>query len=117
MQNELQAKKVARSLISSPLIKTAIYGESPNWGRILARIGSEKISENVINQSDICVQGIKIFSHGSPVIGFDSHQLKDKMKEDTISIAINFFSGDCCATAWGCDLTEKYVKINAEYIS
>ena len=115
VKNGAQAKKLARSLSVSPLIKTAIYGESPNWGRILARIGSERISEKMLNQCDIFIQGIKVFSKGAPSI--IAEDIENKLKEDTTEIVVNFSEGKCSATAWSCDLTEKYVKINAEYIS
>ncbi|MGQ3887571.1 bifunctional glutamate N-acetyltransferase/amino-acid acetyltransferase ArgJ [Legionella sp. CNM-1927-20] len=112
---ETQAKAVAKAIITSPLIKTAIYGQSPNWGRILARIGNEAITEKMLNQCEISIQGITLFAQGRP----NTHlmALKELLAKDTIIIAVNFFQGDKKATAWGCDLTEKYVKINAEYVS
>lgn len=114
---EVIARKIARAITVSPLIKTAIYGESPNWGRIVAKIGCENISENMINHCDVSIQGLKLFTQGMPVPDMDVSDLKHKMKEDTIAIEIKFFEGDQAAIAWGCDLTEKYVKINAEYLS
>ncbi|MCP4474698.1 MAG: bifunctional glutamate N-acetyltransferase/amino-acid acetyltransferase ArgJ [Gammaproteobacteria bacterium] len=112
-----QAKKIARSIITSPLIKTAIKGESPNWGRIIARIGSEGVSCNMLERCSIVIQGVKIFSHGAAAESVDMVKLKERLKEDSIEIGIDFSAGEGTATAWGCDLTEKYVKINAEYLS
>lgn len=117
IQEEALAKKIARAITTSPLIKTAIYGESPNWGRILAKIGSVDISESMINTCDISIQGIELFSQGKLSLNPLLNTLKEKLKEDTVFIDIQFFTGNHSAIAWGCDLTEKYVKINAEYLS
>lgn len=116
-ESDEQAKKIAKSIISSPLIKTAIYGESPNWGRVLGRIGQENISESMLVHCVIAIQGIDLYAQGSLVENVDLSALKSKLAEDQITIDINFLQGTGCATAWGCDLTEKYVKINAEYVS
>ncbi len=116
-EDNLQAKKVARSIVASPLIKTAVKGGSPNWGRIIARIGSEGISSNMLERCSISMQGVKIFSHGAAIESVDMVGLEEKLKEDTIEIDIDFLAGKETATAWGCDLTEKYVKINAEYLT
>lgn len=117
MNNVILARKIARAITTSPLIKTAIYGESPNWGRILAKIGSENVSETMIDNCDVLMQGIKLFSAGTLVNCANMNDLSNTMKQDTIVIDIAFCEGDHSATAWGCDLTEKYVKINAEYLS
>lgn len=117
MQDEILAKKIARSITTSPLIKTAIYGESPNWGRILAKIGAENIDETLINTCEVSIQNLILFAKGALITDIDKNILKQAMKDDTILIAIKFFDGDKVATAWGCDLTEKYVTINAEYLS
>ena len=117
LSEEAIAKSIARSITTSPLVKTAIYGESPNWGRILAKLGNEGLTLKQLQQCDILIQGMTVFSHGSPVLDTDMSHLETFMKEDTIQITIDFHDGAQTATAWGCDLTEKYVKINAEYLS
>ncbi len=111
------AKSIVRSITISPLVKTAIYGESPNWGRILAKLGNEAVSHLQLNQCDIVIQGKLVFHQGKPVMGNQLSGLAQKMKQDTIEIILDFHDGEETATAWGCDLTEKYVKINAEYLS
>ncbi len=116
-ENESQAQQIAKAIITSPLIKTAIYGESPNWGRILARIGQQDISEALLANCIISIQGIALFAEGSPVKNADFSDLKSKLAQDQINITINFQEGTGTATAWGCDLTEKYVQINADYLS
>lgn len=111
-----QAQKVAKSIITSPLIKTAIYGQSPNWGRIIARIGNENISSIMLATCIISIQGIAVFSHGAPIEHVDMSALKIQLSKDQITIDITFSQGKDSAMAWGCDLTEHYVKINAEYV-
>jgi glutamate N-acetyltransferase / amino-acid N-acetyltransferase len=117
ISDELFAKKIARSITTSPLIKTAIYGESPNWGRILGKIGSEAGSNNKINHCNVSIQGITVFAKDLVANNNSLEELSAKMKNDTIEICVQFFDGDKQATAWGCDLTEKYVQINADYLS
>ena len=111
-----QAQNIAKSIITSPLIKTAIYGESPNWGRIIARIGNENISSAMLNNYSISIQGITLFSQGAPIENVDMTALKIHLAKDQITIDIKFSQGTGTATAWGCDLTEQYIKINAEYV-
>jgi glutamate N-acetyltransferase/amino-acid N-acetyltransferase len=111
-----QAQNIAKSIITSPLIKTAVYGESPNWGRVIARIGNENISSAMLNNCDISIQGITLFSQGAPLENVDIPALKILLTKDQITIDIKFSQGIDSATAWGCDLTEHYVKINAEYV-
>ena len=111
-----QAQSIAKSIITSPLIKTAIYGESPNWGRVIARIGNENISSAMLNTCSISIQDITLFSHGAPVENLDMLALKIQLAKDQIKIDIKFSQGKDTATAWGCDLSEQYIKINAEYV-
>lgn len=115
--NDEQAKKMAKSIINSPLIKTAIYGESPNWGRILARLGQEDISKKMLDDCAISLQGMTLFAKGCLVDSIDLRTLETTLTSDHIFISIGFSEGTGEAVAWGCDLTEKYVTINAEYLS
>jgi glutamate N-acetyltransferase / amino-acid N-acetyltransferase len=108
-----QARAIARDVIQSPLIKTAIHGNSPNWGRVLARVGK---SEVPIDNLDVSFQGIMVFQHGGP-LGVANATLKEALKKDFIVIEIDLNLGSYSATAWGCDLSKSYVEINAEYVS
>lgn len=110
------ARSLARNLTTSPLIKTAVYGASPNWGRIIAKLGAEKISPTLLNECAIYFQGQKVYSNNIPQL-VDAHRLKSAMKTDTIEIIVDFNQNNNETIAWGCDLSEKYVKINAEYVS
>lgn len=108
------AKRIARSLTISPLIKSAVYGESSNWGRVLARLGMEQTPTTILNQCSITFQGFPVFHKGTPLAP-DKIELKQAMKADTIHINVDLASGVHQAIAWGCDLSERYIKINAEY--
>lgn len=108
------AKKIARSLTVSPLIKTAIHGASPNWGRVMARLGMEQC-ENLEN-CKITFQGFQVYGPGLKRDSL-SKRVKEKMKTDSVLIEVDLASGDASATAWGCDLSPSYVKINAEYLT
>ncbi|GAB4223588.1 MAG: bifunctional glutamate N-acetyltransferase/amino-acid acetyltransferase ArgJ [Gammaproteobacteria bacterium] len=113
------AKKIARELTLSPLIKTAIYGGSPNWGRIMARLGSIQPVAHLIQRCEIYLQDLCVFKHALPCqLSTDNlHALQLSMHNDTTRISIHFHQGHYQATAWGCDLTEKYVAINADYMT
>lgn len=112
----VQAKDVARSLTVSPLIKSAINGASPNWGRIIARLGQEGVGHEALAHCLIYFQGCLVYGDGNP-IKVDAQQLIEKMKQDTVTVVVDLQLGDAEATAWGCDLSQKYVKINAEYLT
>ena len=115
-ETEEQAQLVAKAIITSPLIKTAIHAASPNWGRIVTRIGAQNISESMFQSCVVSIQGILVFAQGAPVADLDLSSLKSHLAQDTIHIQVQFDEGNCSATAWGCDLSEGYVKINAEYV-
>lgn len=108
------ADKATRGITVSPLIKTAIHGEDPNWGRILARIGAEGVPAAAIEKMILRVQGQMLFENGRPTT-FDRTQVRELLKSNTVKIEIELHSGDFQSVAWGCDLSKKYVEINTEY--
>jgi len=108
------ARRAARGITLSPLIKAAIHGEDPNWGRILAKLGAEQVPLMCLERLTLKIQGTKVFSEGKPM-AFDRDKVREKLKKDTIKVNIDMASGGFGATAWGCDLSKKYVDINAEY--
>ena len=110
------AKEIARSLTTSPLIKTAIAGNSPNWGRIISRLGAADIPVPTLRKLAIHCQEKLIYEKGAAYTRALEH-LSEAMKDDTVKLVIDFNNGHEEATAWGCDLTEKYVQINSEYLS
>ncbi len=108
------ARKAARGITLSPLIKTAVHGEDPNWGRILARLGAEEVPEEQLEKMTLKLQGVLLFEKGQPV-AFPRDEIKTLLKQSIVKVEINFYSGKHTATAWGCDLSRKYVDINTEY--
>lgn len=107
-------RKAARGVTLSPLIKTAIHGEDPNWGRILARLGAEGIPGAQLDKMTLKLQGVLLFEKGQPV-KFVKEEVKALLKQQLVKIEINLNSGKQVATSWGCDLSKKYVEINTEY--
>jgi glutamate N-acetyltransferase/amino-acid N-acetyltransferase len=108
-----EAKKVAKAVINSPLVKTAIFGNDPNWGRILAAVGYSD-AEVVADKVDLYLKE-KIVENGQPLkfSRQNIHEYLGSSKE--IKIVIDLKMGEENATAWGCDLTYDYVKINTKY--
>lgn len=111
------AKNVAKSIICSSLVKTAMFGADANWGRILCAIGYSK--ENVaIDKIDVYFKSDKgeilVCKNGAGV-AFSEEKAKEILLEKEIEIIVNLNDGDNSTTAWGCDLTYDYVKINGDY--
>jgi glutamate N-acetyltransferase/amino-acid N-acetyltransferase len=112
--DEELVRKAARGITVSPLIKSAIHGEDPNWGRILARLGAEGIPAASLDQMSLVIQGHLLFDNGAPV-EFDKTTVRSALRSDTVKIEIDLRSGREEATAWGCDLSKRYVEINTDY--
>lgn len=108
------ARRVARAVANSNLVKTAIAGASPNWGRIMAAIGSAQAKVKP-EKIELSINNILITKNGE-VAETSISSLKEALSKDEIKILIRLNQGNCTATFWGCDLTEKYVKINKRYI-
>jgi glutamate N-acetyltransferase / amino-acid N-acetyltransferase len=108
------ARTAARGITLSPLVKTAIHGEDPNWGRILARLGADKVPMSCLNAMTLKLQGQTLFAQGAPC-EFDRDAVKALLKQTKIEVQIDLNSGAESAVAWGCDLSKKYVEINTEY--
>lgn len=108
------ARKAARGITLSPLIKSAVHGEDPNWGRILAKLGAVGVPADCLAQMTLDVQGARLFEQGAPA-SFDRTDVRILLKTDTVRIEVDLKSGAFEATAWGCDLSKRYVDINAEY--
>ncbi len=108
------ADKATRGITISPLIKTAIHGEDPNWGRILARVGAEGVPAAAIEKMMLRVQGEILFENGRPTT-FDRALVRELLRSNVVKIEIELNSGTFSSVAWGCDLSKKYVEINTEY--
>ena len=113
------ARAIARSVISSSLLKAAMYGADANWGRVLCAMGYSGGMFNV-QKVDIEFQSvagtISLMKDGAPV-PFSEEKALEILNEKEITVKITLGDGDAFATAWGCDLTYDYVKINGEYRS
>jgi acetylglutamate kinase len=113
------ARDLARAVAGSSLVKAAIFGADPNWGRVLAavgaRIGARGYAVDPL-QATVTLQGTVVFSDGGPTAA-DPLALRAKMRQPQVVIDVAFKDGEASATAWGCDLSYDYVKINADYTS
>ena len=108
-----EARKVAKAVINSPLVKTAVFGKDPNWGRILAAVGYSG-AEVMPDKVDLYLKE-KIVENGQP-LEFSRQEIHKYLESsDEIKIIIDLKMGEVNATAWGCDLTYDYVKINTKY--
>ena len=111
------AKTVAKSVICSSLTKAAMFGADANWGRVLCAIGysGADVDVNKIDVSFISNKGeIPVCKNGAG-IDFSEEKAKEILLEKEITISINLNDGEYSSTAWGCDLTYEYVKINGDY--
>ena len=113
---ENEAKKIAFSIANSPLVKTAIAGEDPNWGRVVMAIGK---SEATINLDKLSVKfGEFNIVHKGKLYGqYNEKEIADYMKNSNIEINVNVATGNKHFTAYTMDLTKKYIEINADYRS
>lgn len=112
-ETDLEAKTIAKTVIASNLVKTAVYGADANWGRIVGAMGRSNIPFNQERVS-ISFGPVEVFHHGTPVI-FDEEKARDYLLGDEVQILIQLADGLGAGKAWGCDLTYDYVKINASY--
>lgn len=115
--NNKEARNIAKDVCESSLVKTAIFGEDANWGRVLSTIGAadatvdeKKIELNFFND----LGNLELFKHGKPV-DFSEEEASRILANNEIIIDINMNEGSGEATGWGCDLTYDYVKINGDY--
>lgn len=116
--DEAAASKIARSVASSSLVKAAVYGRDPNWGRIACAVGYAGISFDPI-ELDISLGIVSLMKNGQP-LSFDRATASGYLRQagdvhGTVEIHISVGTGLGSAKAWGCDLSYDYVKINAEY--
>jgi len=107
------ARLAARTIIGSSLVKTAVYGSDPNWGRVVAAAGRSGAAMDP-DKTELQMGDFHLFKNGTP-LPFDKKAAKKYMDGKEIHFNLNLHLGKGEATAWGCDLTEEYVKINAEY--
>ncbi len=115
-KSEIEAKQIALSVANSPLVKTAIAGEDPNWGRIIMAIGKAGPKIN-LKKLIIKFGNLKIVQDGKLHQGYDETTASEYMKNENIDIDIEIFTGKKSFTVYTMDLTKKYIDINADYRS
>jgi glutamate N-acetyltransferase/amino-acid N-acetyltransferase len=109
-----EARCVAKQVVNSPLVKTAIHGADPNWGRVLAAAGKEPSVKVDPNRVDLTFAGASVMRRGS-IQPHDRAAIRKKMSGDRVVVSLNLNLGKASATAWGCDLTHGYVDVNVSY--
>ena len=113
-KNSAQARRVAKSVVNSPLVKTAVYGCDPNWGRVIMAVG--KTFDPAIDPAKVTIRfgDTNVFKKGSPV-DCDLEVLRQYLGQPEVTLGVNLGIGKAAARVWGCDLTEGYIKENAYY--
>jgi glutamate N-acetyltransferase/amino-acid N-acetyltransferase len=111
--SEDDARRAARTITTSNLVKTAVHGADPNWGRILAAAGRSgaRIDDR---RASVRIGPLDVYRDGAPV-AFSSDVLRDVFRQKSIEIEVRLGLGNGSATAWGTDLSAEYVRLNAEY--
>ena len=112
-QTEADAKKIALTIANSPLVKTAIFGRDPNWGRIAMAAGRAGVAFESRDLS-FSLGEVELFRGGEPV-PFDLPTAQAQLAGENVQISLQLRGGNASWTAWTCDFSYDYVKINAEY--
>ena len=115
-KSEEDAKKIGLSIANSPLVKTAIAGEDPNWGRIMMAVGKADVELN-INLISLTIGSHKVLEKGQLVKNFSEQTLKEYMKTNSIKITLEMNLGKKNFTCYTMDFTKKYIEINSDYRS
>ena len=111
--SDADARKAARSVAASLLVRTAVYGRDPNWGRIMMAVGKTGIPL-VESKIDIFVNGIQIVFEGK-AIAYNVQSVIAALDHPEVELRVDLHCGDGFGEAWGCDLTEEYVVFNSAY--
>lgn len=112
-----QARSMAKSVIESNLVKAALFGSDPAWGRVAAALGARATERGEpldVSKLSISLQDVAVFQKGRPT-GFNSDSVRRLLQGDSVTIDVDLGDGPFEATAWGCDLSYDYVRINADY--
>ena len=113
--NKAEALNTAYTIAESPLVKTALSASDPNWGRILAAVGRSNIVDLDVNLVQIFLNNVLIAEHGSRADTYSEEAGQEAMQPEDIEIRVSLNRGDYNETVWTSDLTQEYVRINAEY--
>ena len=107
------ARKAAKAVAGSMLLKAAVFGNDPNWGRVLDAVGYSGADARE-EQLALSIQEVEVYRDGAP-LPFDAAALAEALAHSEVHFRIDLGAGEATATAWGCDLTPEYVRINSEY--
>lgn len=113
-RDDAQAKRVAKSIVNSPLVKTAVHGADPNWGRVAMAVGKCE-TDHDIDQNNVVIRFGSQEVYPSQVGGAGLEELSAYMRSNTVRIHVSLGISNGISTVWGCDLTDGYVRINADY--
>jgi glutamate N-acetyltransferase/amino-acid N-acetyltransferase len=113
-RNLREARVIAKNIINSPLVKTAIHGADPNWGRVLAAAGKDPSAKVDPERVDLTFAGAPVMRRGK-IVAHSRDKIRKLMSAKEVKIHLNLGLGKSAATAWGCDLTHGYVDINVSY--
>jgi glutamate N-acetyltransferase/amino-acid N-acetyltransferase len=107
-----QARAAARTVTASPLVKTAVHGNDPNWGRLLMAVGRSGAAIN-LERARVWLGDIAVYDRG--IVAFDAAAASKYLRNEEVRFRIDLGAGRATATAWGCDMTPEYVHINSDY--
>lgn len=111
--SETAAKAIARAIANSPLVKCAMHGNDPNWGRIVSAAGLAGVPYNP-EKSALLLQGVPVFRNGRPLV-FDAAKVSKSLNAPEVVVELTCNLGKATATCWTCDLSREYITINADY--
>jgi glutamate N-acetyltransferase/amino-acid N-acetyltransferase len=114
--NEIEARRIAKSLVNSPLVKTMVHGADPNVGRLLMAVGKCFDCTIAPGSTDASINGFAVVRGGSRV-EFDDATVRDTLRHEVVDLEVSLGAGAASATAFGCDLTKGYIEENAAYYS
>ena len=111
--SEAEARKAAKAIANSPLVKTAIHGGDPNWGRLIAVAGRANVAFD-LSRALVMIGSTTLFKNGRP---YDeaAPEAAEYLKGTEIALTVGLGAGAASSTVWTCDLSAEYVRINAEY--
>jgi glutamate N-acetyltransferase/amino-acid N-acetyltransferase len=110
--SDKQARAAARTVSASPLVKTAVHGNDPNWGRLLMAVGRSYARIN-LDRARAWLGDIAVYNRG--IVAFDEQAASEYLRSEEVLLRVDLGAGKAAATAWGCDMTPEYVHINSDY--
>jgi len=113
-RSSAEAERAARRIANSVLVKTAIFGRDPNWGRILQTVGAGRIRLN-LDRTAVALGGVSVFRKGAPTGPAARRRAARRLEASEVEVSVQLGVGRGEAVVWTCDLTYDYVRINAEY--